>query len=73
MGWYGPRTKAPILTALLLLMLLPTVLGQSESSVSLNEGFNSLQLTRTSNALTISMEEGDTALLLWSCTCVTSQ
>lgn len=49
-------------------MLLPTALGQSESTVSLNEGFNSLQLTpEQATALTISMEEGDTALLLWSC------
>ena len=68
MGCYGRRTKASMLTTLLLLMLVPSVLGQAEEPLTLDEGLNTLQLTPDQpTSLNIPMEAGDTAMLLWSC------
>ena len=57
-----------MLTTLLLLMLVPSVLGQAEEPLTLDEGRNILQLTPDqTTSLNIPMEGGDTAMLLWSC------
>ena len=57
-----------MLTTLLLLMLVPSVLGQAEEPLTLDEGLNTLQLTPDQpTSFNIPMEAGDTAMLLWSC------